>query len=520
MLFSHALRELIELSAAGRLGGIPEELLRQSHLVFLDILIRILQSQCDDGSWSDSSPEISAYACLTLASGSNSPLAGVLGSRLVTCLDQGQDFLRSNTASWDHGATIWIEKVSYSSSILCKAYCMAAVAVPTFQNTVSIKNMVREPPKAICKFFSRLPLFAKEQPWRLEASLAQGYLWLPRLAAQRHLVFPRDGMEEDKYLEYIPQTWTTCNNLNDGPMEAELLWDMMVISMLNYQADEFLEAVVGEHMMDQLSSVRSIVYKLCGEPSSKRLHSSLENGVDSASTSVPTKKPAPLNGSKPTLEYVEAVLQNFTSYVLTHPSVRQSPPAVQAALRQELQTFILAHLNHAEDNARFAAQDLAPDATTPFATPRSSYHAWVRSTSADHTSCPYSFRFLGCLVACPGRAPFEGARQLYLAEDMCRHLATLCRQYNDYGSIVRDRAERNLNSVNFPEFDGGSEQKRKDDLMWLAEYEREMCVRALERLTTEMGLDARMKRILRTFVDVTDLYGQIYVARDIASRMK
>ena len=28
----------------------------------------------------------------------------------------------------------------------------------------------------------------------------------------------------------------------------------------------------------------------------------------------------------------------------------------------------------------------------------------------------------------------------------------MCRQYNDYGSIVRDRAEQNLNCINFPEF--------------------------------------------------------------------
>ena len=111
-------------------------------------------------------------------------------------------------------------------------------------------------------------------------------------------------------------------------------------------------------------------------------------------------------------------------------------------------------------------------------------------------------------------------------------MATVCRQYNDYGSIVRDRAEKNINSVNFPEFCGEestgaapktvaqSEQKFKDDLMWVAEYERECCMTALDRLENETGLDARTKRILRMFVDVTDLYGQIYVAKDIASRMR
>jgi hypothetical protein len=29
----------------------------------------------------------------------------------------------------------------------------------------------------------------------------------------------------------------------------------------------------------------------------------------------------------------------------------------------------------------------------------------------------------------------------------------MCRMYNDYGSVARDKAERNLNSVNFPEFE-------------------------------------------------------------------
>ena len=56
--------------------------------------------------------------------------------------------------------------------------------------------------------------------------------------------------------------------------------------------------------------------------------------------------------------------------------------------------------------------------------------------------------------------------------------------------------------------------------MWVAEYERECCMTALDRLENETGLDARTKRILRMFVDVTDLYGQIYVAKDIASRMR
>jgi hypothetical protein len=37
---------------------------------------------------------------------------------------------------------------------------------------------------------------------------------------------------------------------------------------------------------------------------------------------------------------------------------------------------------------------------------------------------------------------------------MTRHLAVMCRQYNDYGSLVRDAEEGNLNSIDFAEFCG------------------------------------------------------------------
>ncbi len=105
----------------------------------------------------------------------------------------------------------------------------------------------------------------------------------------------------------------------------------------------------------------------------------------------------------------------------------------------------------------------------------------------------------------------------------------MCRQYNDYGSILRDRAEKNLNSINFPEFDaeakdlmtdndGDVESRLKENLYWIAEYERECIGVTLRRLEEQLGKTKIM--MLRVFVDVTDLYRQIYIARDITSRLK
>lgn len=47
----------------------------------------------------------------------------------------------------------------------------------------------------------------------------------------------------------------------------------------------------------------------------------------------------------------------------------------------------------------------------------------------------------------------------------------------------------------------------------MAQYERECLNHAVKRLT--VVIDEKTAKPMRVFVDVTDLYGQIYVLRDI-----
>jgi hypothetical protein len=103
----------------------------------------------------------------------------------------------------------------------------------------------------------------------------------------------------------------------------------------------------------------------------------------------------------------------------------------------------------------------------------------------------------------------------------------MCRQYNDFGSIARDRLEGNLNSVDFAEFESETEKqgsvdqkavggKKKAEIFQIAEYER----RCLDAALSKLGQcwDADLMSMIKLFVCVTDLYGQIYVARDIGVR--
>lgn len=118
-----------------------------------------------------------------------------------------------------------------------------------------------------------------------------------------------------------------------------------------------------------------------------------------------------------------------------------------------------------------------------------------------------------------------------MAEDLCRHLASMCRMYNDYACVARDHEEVNLNSTDFPEFyrrggDGwqdGKEDKPKDQLMWIAEYERQGMNMALGHLEEQLGSNSCGQKALdslKLFIDVTDLYGLLYLIRDVSSRTR
>lgn len=111
----------------------------------------------------------------------------------------------------------------------------------------------------------------------------------------------------------------------------------------------------------------------------------------------------------------------------------------------------------------------------------------------------------------------------------------LTRVQNDYGSTFRDSVERNLNSIHFREFAQTPSSFRLDALdakkalRKLADYERECQDKAWDHLTEEMhslaihdpalrSRNSRQMEILKLFCSVAELYGQIYMVRDMTNR--
>ncbi|KAK2594823.1 hypothetical protein QQS21_007451 [Conoideocrella luteorostrata] len=226
-------------------------------------------------------------------------------------------------------------------------------------------------------------------------------------------------------------------------------------------------------------------------------------------------------------------LSKFLNYVLQHQWVTSASVWDQKLLRRELRTYLLAHIQQAQDSSRSTNQH------EPVSTRTTTFFNWVRTTSADHISCPYSFAFISCFMGSTltpqggGKDCFPSAGEKYLGNAVCRHLSTMCRMYNDLGSTERDLSEGNLNSIDFPEFKSYQDMKGKQRaLLTLADYERQAYMDALARLdkvrlefvdegmaAEAARLSSRRMAIWSMFCEEVDLYGQVYVVRDISSRM-
>ena len=545
MLLAQCLIGLLHSWDTGQLPVLPEALVQDRVPVILSqILTKVLQDQLPDGSWAGvSSYETTAYALIALKTTSTIPWAASISREARVAIEQATSFLNQHSESWQQAQYTWVEKVTYRSPILSQVYCIAAVKARSYRAWGRKLTQARFLGKAHSQYtalFRQLPLFSDTPEWLLNASITESYFFQSRLEHLRSHVFPLNDEAKPKYLAFIPITWIATKNTCRSPSSNNTLMQMMIISMFVYQADEYFEATIASQFQHDLQHVRDIIDKLCQEhprnshPLSDSINLPEKNGNGGPASVIVV----------PTLIEVEQILSGFVKYVLTHPQVIQAPCSTQKELRKVLGTFLLAHVTQIEDNTLLSSG--GSDSTTTIfpCAPNKPYFDWVRTTSADHTSCPFAFVFFTCLMKNSCSSAFMHIRQKYLAQDMCRHLATMCRQYNDYGSVARDRAERNLNSLNFPEFDRGvgdhgatksreraireihrdpefrlsDDDEKKKELLWLAEYERQCLSLAMKNL--EEILPGNTVEDLRLFIGVTDLYGQMYVVQDLTSRIK
>ena len=544
MLTAEALMGIVNCWAEDTLPQLSIQFLREEVLLVLfQALFRTLRRQDEDGSW-ERSPEVTAYAVLTINAVMSLQIFDSLRPQIERAISSARIYLREAISDHTPPCFIWVEKVTFSSSTVSTAYILAALkcSPAPCSETESMSRLfdglLGDFSKQV-QFFGKLPMFASTPNWCLQGSLTEASFYSTPLKNKRNEIFGRQISGNAKHLLFIPFTWTGGNNILGAQIGSDILRDMMVTSAVAYDIDQIMESSVTPLSADEWTSVKIAVGDICeGEKPQhtnghlpQKNHRSLKRKrefVDLDTISNTDRVAEGMenghtkNGAS-NVAQVLGLLRNFVDYYLKHSSVQSASSYDQAKLRFEIRDFLLAHLTQSKDNNSLKAQP-SPEKSgrKTFESMTGSFYSWIRSTSGNHTAGPFAFAFFLCLLGPgDGKDCLLSAGAKYVAEDVSRHLASLCRLYNDYGSVARDREEDNLNSIQFPEFarnGGQTDDVLKEQLFNIAEYER----RCLEHSLVELQklVSAEVFSAIKVFCSTADMYGQMYVLKDLTPSIK
>ena len=531
MAMANALHALLDYIASDDRQGISQELMQKVILVTIQSFVWTIRGQNTNGSWGHQGPnEETSYAIITLARLSELTFINQFFEDDVRlAMNLGKEYLSNQK---DHAPEhLWIEKVCFGSEHLSTAYRIAAMISLPSQRVIrgqsfDIFGRRNNKRKHWLDLVENLPLLSDQPRWLTLASSIEAEVILPLLRSQRNSVFSRHGFTKDEYFDWIGRIWVLSKNV-EGKMAGipfDFLLAMMTISFLNFQVDEFMEVSTLPKNCDKkahFDSLRDIIERAFKmqqiTPTMNSRTENSDNGIKNGG------RPSPIVN----LATIEESTVRFLQFITEHHRMAEASANDQIQLQHELKIFLLAHVSQAEQSAICLSLE---EQTHPATQNGSSIHAlgfknWVTGIAANHTSCPYSFIFAACIFPTNKHDFFNTVYQKYVADDLCRHLAIMCRMYNDLGSLARDRQEQNLNSIDFFDFPGAKKlqevEAAKRELLALAEYERgrlDQLLSTLESREGSNGLESKSMAMIRVFVTVTDMFGQIYVRKDLASR--
>ena len=363
-------------------------------------LTRTLHTQKSNGSWGSGGCETTAYAIITLKRLSSFTSAPMIRTQLTNAIENGRKFLSKNFRPFSEPDHIWIGKTTSGSSVLYQAYIMAALQAPmSKQSSPTIESHFEIPLAKITiqtKYYAKQAWFANVPEWLIQACLVESRLFLPQIRILRHAVFPSDNLGEDSRFESIPFSWIVASNLDNRAIGAEFLYQMMILSILARQLDEYIDGTVRESFSGCLFEVEDIIYSIFQELELYNKDQCFcgDHGHDRESTAT-------------SISDVRSVLYRFISHILNHPYVLMASGRDQAELKSELLAFLLGRISQ-------LATHHSPKAT-------------------DQTPHAYTFAFLSCLVGNQGsncgvglrRDFLETPEQQFLAADLCRHMSII-----------------------------------------------------------------------------------------------
>ena len=529
MLFVQSFAEIHRLSDNGSSERFSSRTVQErAPVAIVQILAKILSTQNNNGSWGPlDCAETTAYALLALLEIVTLPYTQLLRTEIQYAVAKGREAL-SMTLDTIAGYPLWVGKVAYGSDTLSEAFSLAAMkksfVEQCYGERISVAmQMQTQKCLRFVKYFSGLNHLSNESYAMIKASILEASFYRSALKVRRTDIFPQtSAKEKDKYLEYIPIMWILAGTCYGVSLPPEYLLDMMVLSMFIFLTDEYMESKVAQLSKEELFAFRRSMDVLSPDEVASR--SEISQAVSGQTEYLYSAE----SGSDRLTEAI-AVFSAFAKAVMNYPRVVDASETDKLELRAETRNYLLYHVHQLEDNARLAQQVHQPGMNTKFATPRTSYQTWVHTIGAGHISGPFAFAFFACSMGGSlrgGADCFSHVKQKLMAHKMNAHYGAFTRMYNDYGSIARDAEERNLNSVNFPEFfaNGLDFTSAKQALLGAAQYERQCAVQTAEvlykDLESEGSVGKKLADRLRVYIGGGEQFSDMYVTRDVTNSVK
>lgn len=473
-------------------------------VVLFQILSRILQQQQTDGSWGKlGSREETSYAIIALTYLASLHFVLPIEHQIYDAVQRGRRYLVSTGALAEGNLTkkefIWIAKVSYASENVRRSYILAALNSPLPYCSLDsrVKTLVHIPLDNVeksVKFHKTLSLFKSVDDWLIKAWLIEGYLFASQLEVTHMDVFGSKGTELERYLMYIPFSWTAANGLAGIGLGAQSLFELMTFTMFIFRVDEFFEQdLASERDISRLKMLPRIIRNVFSKVTL------LDNIFEISDEPKTLKKHD---------QAIYRQLAKYARYVFTIPKIQNASNNDKMQLKLELEAYLLANAQQLEDH--FLLKNQANRKV--LATQQSPYVKWVHNTGSEHFGGYATFALIVCLVG-KGEDFIHDSQVKYIAQDCSRRLSVALRMFNDSRGLARDRKEVNLNSVFFPEFAG--ENKSDDvlskELISIAKYEKKCLAVSFREL--EMVCGTRFRQVYDTvnvFYNLCEYYTDLY----------
>lgn len=376
------------------------------------------------------------------------------------------------------------------------------------------------------RFYCKLPRLQDVPSWKIQGCILEGYLYLRQLQRIRLDIFGRPNMKKDEYFDFIAMTCAFANNLQSSYLKTNVVFDAMTLMLRAFQLDEYVEHVIGKSFRHSVPKVKKIIENVFrSERVEEKDLVSHANGDDdrddrfSEQLSTQNGTRTSLDGTLQEEDFSEIYDQlcAFVHSITCHPSTSGASKYDRKLLAYTLQEYLASHITQIEDSQKYLMEAEPTEKTCP----RGSFYNWVRTTGASHCGGPLLCVFLRCLVR-ESRHRSRSAEEEFLFQDLWTHLGIKGRLENDRGSLRRDHKEKNLNSLDFPEFEQqrstGPGPNSQDQLTAILAYERRCCelaFGALQEASDRGGKDTELQA-LRFFYFLSDLYNDIYTVRDIS----